>query len=192
LQPDRSLVQLQHVSFPFGLKSRGLCSPSKLQGDWSSGMIPASGAGGREFDSRITPFCTLLPPFLRPREPNERQSCVWGGIEITPGDTVGQPSRTRTKKCFASNEREKDLVRTGTRTQNLLLRRQAPYPLGHTDNYEFCVDHRSCRTRHSSLGVEHSLSKRKVVSSNLACGCSLLFALVFCSVAVGEAARSVM
>jgi hypothetical protein len=25
-------------------------------GDWSSGMIPASGAGGREFDSRITPF----------------------------------------------------------------------------------------------------------------------------------------
>ena len=24
-------------------------------GDWSSGMIPASGAGGREFDSRITP-----------------------------------------------------------------------------------------------------------------------------------------
>ena len=30
-------------------------------------------------------------------------------------------------------ERQK-AVRTGTRTQNLLLRRQAPYPLGHTDN----------------------------------------------------------
>jgi hypothetical protein len=27
------------------------------KGDWSSGMIPALGAGGREFDSRITPFC---------------------------------------------------------------------------------------------------------------------------------------
>ena len=27
--------------------------------------------------------------------------------------------------------RRKKLVRTGTRTQNLLLRRQAPYPLGH-------------------------------------------------------------
>ena len=27
-------------------------------GDWSSGMIPALGAGGREFDSRITPFCS--------------------------------------------------------------------------------------------------------------------------------------
>ena len=53
------------------------------QGDWSSGMIPASGAGGREFDSRITPF----------------------------------------------------------------------------------PEH-----RHSSLGVEHSLSKRKVVGSNPACG----------------------
>ena len=29
------------------------------QGDWSSGMIPASGAGGRGFDSPITPFCIL-------------------------------------------------------------------------------------------------------------------------------------
>ena len=27
-----------------------------IVGDWSSGMIPALGAGGREFDSRITPF----------------------------------------------------------------------------------------------------------------------------------------
>jgi hypothetical protein len=26
------------------------------EGDWSSGMIPALGAGGREFDSRITPL----------------------------------------------------------------------------------------------------------------------------------------
>ena len=25
------------------------------EGDWSSGMIPALGAGGRGFDSRITP-----------------------------------------------------------------------------------------------------------------------------------------
>ena len=29
-------------------------------GDWSSGMIPALGAGGREFDSRITPFAINL------------------------------------------------------------------------------------------------------------------------------------
>ena len=79
------------------------------------------------------------------------------------------------KKRSVLNEREKDLVRTGTRTQNLLLRRQAPYPLGHTDNYEFCFDHSPSRTRHSSLGVEHSLSKRKVVGSNPACGLLLLF-----------------
>jgi hypothetical protein len=31
-----------------------------IEGDWSSGMIPASGAGGREFDSRITPFFFFL------------------------------------------------------------------------------------------------------------------------------------
>ena len=35
-----------------------LISPSLQykKGDWSSGMIPALGAGGREFDSRITPL----------------------------------------------------------------------------------------------------------------------------------------
>jgi hypothetical protein len=33
-------------------------------GDWSSGMIPALGAGGHEFDSRITPFVffCFFPP----------------------------------------------------------------------------------------------------------------------------------
>ena len=30
------------------------------KGDWSSGMIPALGAGGREFDSRITPFAVFI------------------------------------------------------------------------------------------------------------------------------------
>ena len=30
------------------------------EGDWSSGMIPALGAGGREFDSRITPFAVFI------------------------------------------------------------------------------------------------------------------------------------
>jgi hypothetical protein len=29
-------------------------------GDWSSGMIPALGAGGRGFDSRIAPFFKVL------------------------------------------------------------------------------------------------------------------------------------
>ena len=86
----------------------------------------------------------------------------------------------------------KVLVRTGTRTQNLLLRRQAPYPLGHTDNYEFCLDHTPSRTRHSSLGVEHSLSKRKVVGSNPACGFQLLFVLVFCFGLQSEDTKSLL
>jgi hypothetical protein len=139
-----------------------------------------------------SPPFVLLAPFLHPREPQQRTTPIRGGMGRSPWGTVSQSSRTRTKKCFASNEREKDLVRTGTRTQNLLLRRQAPYPLGHTDNYEFCFDHSPSRTRHSSLGVEHSLSKRKVVSSNLACGSQLLFALVFCSVVVGEVTSSLL
>ena len=42
------------------------CSWGSLEayvGDWSSGMIPASGAGGREFDSRITPTFVFLYNF---------------------------------------------------------------------------------------------------------------------------------
>ena len=31
-----------------------------MKGDWSSGMIPASGAGGHGFDSRITPSVFLF------------------------------------------------------------------------------------------------------------------------------------
>ena len=76
------------------------------------------------------------------------------------------PQKKKRKKSFGPT------VRTGTRTQNLLLRRQAPYPLGHTDNYEMLLVDSRNRTRHSSLGVEHSLSKRKVVGSNPACGCA--------------------
>ncbi len=34
-----------------------------MVGDWSSGMIPASGAGGRGFDSRITPPCFFFLAF---------------------------------------------------------------------------------------------------------------------------------
>jgi hypothetical protein len=40
-----------------------------------------------------------------------------------------------------------------------------------------CLSH---HTRHSSLGVEHPLSKRKVVGSNPACGSSLLFSHSLC------------
>jgi hypothetical protein len=57
----------------------------------------------------------------------------------------------------------KVLVRTGTRTQNLLLRRQAPYPLGHTDAHNshdgvhlyinFFHVHQLVLTRYSSLHV---------------------------------------
>ena len=82
------------------------------------------------------------------------------------------------RKKGAPVEKKRQSVRTGTRTQNLLLRRQAPYPLGHTDVHGTVGSSRTC-TRHSSLGVEHSLSKRKVVGSNPACGFQLLFSHLF-------------
>ena len=77
---------------------------------------------------------------------------------------------TKNELNQAKKRRKKSLVRTGTRTQFLLLRRQAPYPLGHTDIDEMSLDPTAHCTCHSSLGVEHPLSKRKVVGSNPACG----------------------
>jgi hypothetical protein len=65
LQPDRSLVQLQHVPLFY-----------VVEGDWSSGMIPASGAGGREFDSRITPRFLQKSESVFRLEP--RTSCAVG------------------------------------------------------------------------------------------------------------------
>ena len=94
-------------------------------------MIPASGAGGREFDSRITPFwfaVSRMGAFF----------VFWfraGGAAAGQGCPQHGGGGGATKK---EQKKTKKLVRTGTRTQNLLLRRQAPYPLGHTDNYEFC------------------------------------------------------
>ena len=42
-----------------------LALPSAEVGDWSSGMILAEGARGREFDSRIAPFLSFSETVLR-------------------------------------------------------------------------------------------------------------------------------
>ena len=47
-------------------------------GDWSSGMIPALGAGGREFDSRITPFFGVAKKSRRPKQKEEKNSPMRG------------------------------------------------------------------------------------------------------------------
>ena len=61
-------------------------APPDTPGDWSSGMIPASGAGGRGFDSRITPrfvcFCSerdqkkVLPFEPLPSQSGRAQPCA--------------------------------------------------------------------------------------------------------------------
>jgi hypothetical protein len=60
------------------------------EGDWSSGMIPALGAGGREFDSRITPFD------LASEETNEVD---WRSI--TQGAEMGQTKKKEAARCGA-------------------------------------------------------------------------------------------
>ena len=40
--------------------------------------------------------------------------------------------------CDISSGRHAEYTRDGTRTRNLLLRREAPYPLGHTSKCQFC------------------------------------------------------
>jgi hypothetical protein len=131
-------------------------------------MIPASGAGGREFDSRITPFFCLISFFVNSILITSRKRVNWSGHIFA--SMVTKKELNQAKKRW-----KKSLVRTGTRTQNLLLRRQAPYPLGHTDINDIRSDPSPVCTCHSSLGVEHPLSKRKVVGSNPACGSLISF-----------------
>jgi hypothetical protein len=135
-------------------------------------MIPASGAGGREFDSRITPFFCSITFFVHSTRITHhkrfKKRLIGLGTSLASMDTKKELNQT--KKRW-----KKSVVRTGTRTQNLLLRRQAPYPLGHTDIDEIRFDPIPLCTCHSSLGVEHPLSKRKVVGSNPACGSPISF-----------------
>ena len=47
--------------------------------------------------------------------------------------SAGAKNKIHTGSHFTINKKSKKRVHTGTRARNLLLRRQAPYPLGHTD-----------------------------------------------------------
>jgi hypothetical protein len=48
------------------------CAATVRKGDWSSGMIPALGAGGREFDSRITPLFPFVFVVGEKKDPRNR------------------------------------------------------------------------------------------------------------------------
>ena len=53
------------------LEAQGPLARRKV-GNWSSGMIPASGAGGHEFDSRITPLFFVCFRFVN--QPTSRSA----------------------------------------------------------------------------------------------------------------------
>jgi hypothetical protein len=52
------------------------------------------------------------------------------------------------------------IAHTGTRTRNLLLRRQAPYPLGHTgiSDFSLCHQKKSPRSRSRTSDLEISIA----------------------------------
>ena len=71
------------------------------EGDWSSGMIPALGAGGREFDSRITPLfvvpqndIVIAKDFWRSSEHNKKKKQPDAGLE---------PATSRLRACHSTD-----------------------------------------------------------------------------------------
>jgi hypothetical protein len=58
-------------------------SLAEAMGDWSSGMIPASGAGGREFDSRITPVVVFFVSDIKKKN-MKKSSPYWDSNPESP------------------------------------------------------------------------------------------------------------
>ena len=84
------------------------------EGDWSSGMIPALGAGGREFDSRITPFCYPDPEAMRCFPAPVKglcargRQCGIGATQHTPKkktqpDAGLEPATSRLRACHSTD-----------------------------------------------------------------------------------------
>jgi hypothetical protein len=70
-------------------------------GDWSSGMIPALGAGGREFDSRITPFCSPCNRFIQViANTSQRQEELQKNVQPDAGL---EPATSRLRACHSTD-----------------------------------------------------------------------------------------
>jgi hypothetical protein len=76
-------------------------------GDWSSGMIPALGAGGHEFDSRITPFC--LQSLTSGKSISDRRLDVQRHVKRGRGkkkkqpDAGLEPATSRLRACHSTD-----------------------------------------------------------------------------------------
>jgi hypothetical protein len=89
-------------------------------------------------------FCTATPPCYRPAQSAFHRPRTGRARVHQPPPSPPSP------RPWAYNE----FTRDGTRTRNLLLRREAPYPLGHTS----CCSPPICR-RHISAYIVHWLPR---------------------------------
>ena len=90
---------------------------------WSSGMILAQGARGPGFNSQNSP----LPPMPLSYHVPFDWDRLAGPVHDPCGGCVQSGAYMEQGQGLA-------YTRGGTRTRNLLLRREAPYPLGHTSS----------------------------------------------------------
>ena len=93
---------------------------------WRRPAAQTRGGGTRTRDLRA-----------RKRRPNHRAmgtqlGQAWGQ---KPSDLGKETSRAAAARPMSQSD-----TRGGTRTRNLLLRREAPYPLGHTSAYACCIN----------------------------------------------------
>ena len=91
-------------------------------GDWSSGMILASGARGREFDSRITPFCMRSYGVV---------VSISGCDPLDPGSTPGTAIFFRTFEVAFLAQKKKS-GGAGYRSLCLMHAKHALYHLSYT------------------------------------------------------------
>ena len=108
-----------------------------LKGTWCSGITSASHAEGPGFKSQCVHFPLIdLFEFKQRSATARSRFCVrYSKLSFRPLPPELSLSRSSFAEVAATKASTSKSTRGGTRTRNLLLRREAPYPLGHTSSY---------------------------------------------------------